>query len=305
MKPRRCNRSPFLLLAAAILLCSTIAGASESSPPNVLELARRIDVLEARLSDLETQVGSLKQEKRTVARSLDLQRQENAALKSQLASLPGSMTGRAAAAEKNPALEDRPDHPTWAGVRAGYQGFPFGQKEGGFYYGAFVGHRLIDHREGMPYGDLDFEFGAGVARSGNDQVTVNSSAAGGRVNVELRQRMISIWPDLKYQLNPLTSWGFSPYVTGGPGIWIDIIETPPLTGALQYPPPGIAARKLPVTEGASLFEGGQGGAGFELSLARTGIRLLQPMHLGFDYRYSAWTTGQRFSTYSMLLTYGE
>ena len=32
-------------------------------------------------------------------------------------------------------------------------------------------------------------------------------------------------------------------------------------------------------------------------------KILERMKVGFDYRYSAWTTGQRFNTYSLLVTY--
>jgi hypothetical protein len=94
-------------------------------------------------------------------------------------------------------------------------------------------------------------------------------------------------------------------LTGGPGIWVDIIETPPLVGGLQFPAPELGARKIPATAGASLFEGAQGGAGFEFNLARLGPRVFERMKLGFDYRYAAWTTGQRFSTYSLLLSYND
>ena len=97
----------------------------------------------------------------------------------------------------------------------------------------------------MPHGDLDFELGAGIAASGNDQVTVTSSIAG-RQNVEFRQRMISIWPDLKYRMDFFNQYGLFPYVTGGPGIWIDIIETPPLVGGIQFGTHQLAERKTSI-----------------------------------------------------------
>ncbi len=117
--------------------------------------------------------------------------------------------------------------------------------------------------------------------------------------------MISVWPDLKYRFNLWKSYGFAPYLTGGPGIWVDIIETPPLLGGLQFPTQELGARKLPTIAGADLFEGAQGGAGFEFSLARLNPTVFERMKLGFDYRYSAWTSGQRFSTYSLLLSYRD
>ena len=129
---------------------------------------------------------------------------------------------------------------------------------------------------------------------------------GAPTKVDFRQRMISIWPDLKYRYNRWKSYGFTPYLTRGPGIWVDIIETPPLVGGLQFPTNELAKLKLPATEGAGLFDGAQGGAGFEFSLARLNPHpVFERMKLGFDYRYAAWTTGQKFSTYSLLLSYRD
>jgi hypothetical protein len=79
----------------------------------------------------------------------------------------------------------------------------------------------------------------------------------------------------------------------------------PCSSARPIPPRALAARKLPVDAAANLYEGGQGGGGLEYSLARTGVRLLERVNLGFDYRYSAWTTGERFATYSFSLSASE
>lgn len=286
----------------SFLIASMIA-ASPAAASDADRLAARLDALESRVSGLEARVGTLTQEKEDALRALDRQKRENVALKSSLAARP-ALPQPAPGVQADPG-PDLFSHSTWAGVRAGYQGFPFKQKRGAFFYGAYLEHRFLDREEGMPYGDLDLEFGAGVALSGSDHVLVNSAVAGGPVTVEFRQRMISIWPALKYRLDALNAYGISPYLTGGPGVWVDIIETPPLVGGLQFPTQELAARKLPAAEGASLFEGGQGGAGVEFSLARSRVPVLERMKLGFDYRYSAWTTGQRFNTYSMLLSYSD
>lgn len=275
-----------------------VAGADR---PSLDKLISRLDALEARVNGLEARVATLTNEKETALRELGDQRKENAELKT---ALSARTAGTVLAAVNDPG-DDRPRHPISAGFRAGYTGFPFGQKEGGFFYGLLLDRRLIDRREGMPYGDLDLELGASVARSGSDQVLVHSSVAGGPVTVDFRQRMISIWPGLKYRLDSLDAYGVYPYLTGGPGVWVDIIETPPLVGGLQFPTQELAARKIPRTEGASLFEGAQGGAGVEFSLAHARVPVLNRMTLGFDYRYSAWTTGQRFSAYSMTFSYRD
>jgi hypothetical protein len=275
--------------------------ASDAAGEQTIE---RLNRLESRMTELESQVATLKRENIEAQQSLKNQQAANAALKSQLARQPDYSKVQPVQDDPAAAGDDRKHRDlisNW-GVRAGYQGFPFGQKEGGFFYGLFVDSPLIHHEDGMPGGDLDLEVGGGVAFSGSDQVTVRSAVVGARTNVEFRQRMVSIWPGLKYSFDFWQNYGLSPYLTAGPGVWVDIIETPPLVGGLQFPTKQLNARKLPVIAGASLFEGAQGGAGFDFKLP-TENPILERMKVGFDYRYSAWTTGQRFNTYSLLLTY--
>ena len=297
-------------LGVALAIVSSIwmtAGASAND--NVSNLAgeqtiERLNRLEGRMTELEGQVATLKREKIETEQSLKNQQEENAALISRLAHRPDYSSVRPVQNDPAAVNDDRRHRDlisNW-GVRAGYQGFPFGQKEGGFFYGLFVDSPLIHNKDGMPGGDLDLEVGGGLAFSGDDQVTVHSSVVGANTNVEFRQRMISIWPGVKYSLDFWKNYGIRPYVTAGPGIWVDIIETPPLVGGLQFPTRQLGARKLPAIAGASVFEGAQGGAGFDFKLP-TENPILDRMKVGFDYRYSAWTTGQRFNTYSLLLTY--
>ncbi len=271
------------------------------------QILERMDRLEHRVTDLEARVVSLTRENRQAQESLLRQQQTDASLKAQLAHQTASKPVITASGEELDPRDERRRHDLISsyGVRAGYQGFPFGQREGGFFYGLFLDHLLVAQTEGMPAGDLDFELDASVAHSGNDEVIVNSSVVGEPTEVDFRQRMISFWPSLKYRYAGWQSYGFAPYLTGGPGLWVDIIETPPLVGGLQFPTQELGGRRLPATAGASLFEGAQGGAGFEFSLARLGHPMFERMKLGFDYRYAAWTTGQRFSTYSLLLSYRD
>jgi hypothetical protein len=274
------------------------------------KLVERMDRLENRVTSLEMQVVTLQREKNQAQESLKRQQDAYAALKAQRTREVAEVDNPSPDSPPDPAIDPREGHRrhdliSSYGVRAGYQGFPFGQREGGFFYGFFLDHLLVQQSEGMPAGDLDLEIGAGVARSGNDEIVVNSTVVGEPTKVDFRQRMISVWPGLKYRYDRWKSYGLMPYLTGGPGIWVDIIETPPLVGGLQFPTAELGGRKIPATAGASLFEGAQGGAGFEFSFARFKSPIFQRMKLGFDYRYAAWTTGQRFSTYSLLLSYRE
>jgi hypothetical protein len=233
---------------------------------------------------------------------LQRQERENLALKSRMED-PETPANQAQPSASDTNRAPRAPLISSYGVRAGYQGFPFGQREGGYFYGIFLDHAIANEGDGVPLGDLDVELGANVAFSGTDQVLVHSTVVGAPQEVGFRQRMFSFWPDLKYKLNVLNRYGLSPYVTAGPGIWADIIETPPLVGGLQFPTKELAARKLPVIAGADLYEGAQGGAGAEMNFSRFDVPILNRMKIGFDYRYSAWTAGQRFNTFSLLFSY--
>ena len=301
------RRPAVVLVIVSSILMAMLSSASASdnlsnatSEPTIDRLNR----LESRMTELEGQVATLKRENMEAQEKLKGQQEANAVLKSQLAHQPDYSSVQPVHEDPAVARDDRRHRDlisNW-GVRAGYQGFPFGQKEGGFFYGLFVDSPLMHHDDGMPGGDLDLEVAGGVSFSGSDQVTVHSSVVGANKNVEFRQRMISIWPGLKYSLDFWKNYGLTPYITAGPGVWVDIIETPPLVGGLQFPTKQLGARKLPAIAGASLFEGAQGGAGFDFKLP-TENPILERMKVGFDYRYSAWTTGQRFNTYSLLVTY--
>ncbi len=303
----------FLFSCALAALPASIASAGPSAPDQVpgaaadAALADRVGRLEARLQEVESEVDRLKHEKQEVENELDRQRAEAAA--------PKSMQPVASSASSRPsgmgsAADDRSGltiPSSVVGTRLGYQGFPFKQKEGGFFYSFFFDRRLrgeTDETAELPFGDLDFEIAVGVGRSGTDHVEATSMTLLQTVKVEYRQNMLSAMPSLKYYLNHWAPYGIRPYVVGGPGIWADIIESPPLFIGQNPPAPQFAIRKLPVDASAGLFEGGQGGVGLDFSLARTGVPILERIQVGFDYRYSAWTSGQRFSTYGFSLSTG-
>jgi len=299
-----------LFSCALVALPASAASAGPSAPdqgpgaPADAALSDRVSRLEARLQEVESEVERLKHEKQEVQIELDQQRADAAAPKSRqpAASLAsGRPSAMQSAADDQSALTI----PSSAvGTRLGYQGFPFKQKEGGFFYSFFFDRRLRGETEGLPFCDLDFEVAVGVGRSGTDHLEATSLALLQTVKVQYQQTMLSAMPSLKYYVNQWAPYGIRPYLVGGPGIWADIIESPPLFIGQTPPASQFASRKLPVDASAGLFEGGQGGAGLDFSLARTGVPILERLHVGFDYRYSAWTSGQRFSTYGLSLFTG-
>src|SRR5208282_1456345 len=203
---------------------SVVASANENIPntsPDLTatKLIERLGRLENRLADLEGQVATLQHEKMEAQENLKRQQEADAALQSQMAHQTASATVHSPPDEATDPREDRPRHDlvsSW-GVRAGYQGFPFGQKEGGFFCGIFLDHELVQQREGMPEGDLDLELGAGVAWSGNDEVTVKSAVVGAPTNVELRQSNDLYLARSEISFKPLEVLRFRALSDGGPG----------------------------------------------------------------------------------------
>ncbi len=295
------------LCALALLLSAPAAGAAEPAANSAPSLSARMDRLEARLREVEDQVTQLRREKQAVQAQLDRQKQQDAALKARLdpavTSAAASVTAQARAASDERRVPETPDS-QW-GTRVGSQDFPYMQRHGGFFYSFYFDHALAREAEDIPLGDLDAEIAVGIARSGTDHVGDFSDVLFQKFNLDYRQTMLSGWIGMKYQLNRWARWGLRPYVIGGPGIWGDVIESAPAFIGQSLPSKVLQLRKLPVDAAANLYEGGQGGAGFELNLARTGVPLLRRVNIGFDYRYSAWTTGERFNTYSFSLSANE
>jgi hypothetical protein len=310
---RPVNWRLFLFSCALVALPASVASAGPSVPdqgsgtPADAALSDRVGRLEARLQEVESEVDRLKHEKQEVQNELDQQRADAAAPKS------GQPVASPASSRPSGMQSDTDDRSTLTipssavGTRLGYQGFPFKQKEGGFFYSFFFDRRLrgeTDETGKLPSGDLDFEVAVGVGRSGTDHLEATSLALLQTVKVQYQQTMLSAMPSLKYYVNEWAPYGIRPYLVGGPGIWADIVESPPLFIGQTPPARQFASRKLPVDASAGLFEGGQGGAGLDFSLARTRVPVLERFHVGFDYRYSAWTSGQRFSTYGVSLFTG-
>jgi hypothetical protein len=290
-------------LLASVPSAAQQAGNRATTGPDAASLSQRVDRLEAQLKEVENQMAELQREKQAVQQDLDHQKQEAAATAQPMTA---SYRYRGPQARGNSDLPSSFSPPgTLWGARVGYQDFPFRQQQGGFYYGFFVDHRLFSEEEGIPGGDLSTEITVGIGRSGVDRIGDESTVLLEKAQINYRQTMLSGWIGMKYHLNYWAPYGFRPYVVAGPGIWGDVAESPPLFIGQSLPSTALSSRNLPVVASADLFEGGQGGAGFEFSLARTRLPIIERANIGFDYRYSAWTTGERFGTYSFSLSAGE
>jgi hypothetical protein len=290
-------------------MAAAAAGAPQAggapSAPGQAALAARLDRLEARLMEVEGEVAELRHEKLAVEQELEAQKRETAALKEARVPQAASSVSFLSPPGKAPEVDPPPPLPdTYWGAQFGYQGFPFAQRGGGYSYGFYLDHLLLPRGE-QSFGDLDVNVGLGVAKSGSEHFDVFSVLLGQTERIEFRQTILSLTPGLKYYFNSLAPWGVRPYIVGGPGIWADIIESPPVFIGQALPSGGFVGRNLPVDAAADVFEGAQGGAGVILSLARTRVPILELMNLGFDYRYTAWTTGQRYNSYALSLSVSQ
>lgn len=276
------------------------------------ELADRLGSVEGRVRQLETERAQHQRQMEKTSADLAQERANVVALRQQLqaASTTASET-RSGLSKAEAAMSDlkvrSPGAPsTQWGARFGWQGFPFKQRNnGGFFYGVFVDHRLLAETDGVPFGDLDGEIMIAYGKSEvEDNVKVTTALLGPQ-KVQFRQHQVSVLAGGRYFLNLWKKdWGFRPYITGGPGIWVNVVNSPPLLVGQIPHPPEFSAKKLSVPGTAEAFGGGYVGAGWTYSLAGTDLPIVSRLQVGFDYRYNMFATGQRFSMYSFSIAAG-
>src|SRR5690242_14953100 len=201
---------------AAVLMLSlivsagagTASGQERPSPATDASTIGELHHLADRQRVLEERVDRLEREKAENEKQLAQERATVARLQASASAIPFIPNEVAEVGLESPGVPT-----TEWGSRLGYQGFPFGQRQGGFYYSVYVDHRLLGMDVGgLRYGDLSGEVAIGLGKSGSDHITVTSDLMGGRkINAEYRQTMLSVWPTLKYSMLLLKPYGLRPY----------------------------------------------------------------------------------------------
>jgi len=269
-------------------------------------------VLEARLELLEKENHLLEQQNRAIQDQLSAQKAEIDALRQQVEKTAQPVAGlqqdvprlqqRVASVEKKQARL-----PLEVGFRTGWSESPY-KMPGGFFYSAFLNHRLLDHEDGIPGGFVSGELMAGVTL-GNHAVTSANLAsilipALGPQSTLLDT--VEIEPTVQYHADlalfglDRLSW-VKPYLLAGPAMYIDLLTTPVV---VKGDMPGERFRHTD----ADFQGGGTLGLGTELSLSPLNVPPIQGIldrsFVGAEWRYNQLGNGEGFNQYTGLVAFG-
>lgn len=304
-------------VAAIAIALVVLMGTALSAKADGVDTGSRVSrgkasqrALEKRIEQLEEQNRALENQNRTIQSELSAQKQAIESLKQQLqtsAQPVANLQAQVPQIQKQVAdLQKRQsDLPFEVGFRTGWGESPYSMP-GGFFYSAFLNHRLLTQEDGIPGGFVSGELMAGVIM-GNHAVTAANLAntlLGGSSSTWINT--VEIQPTVQYHLDP-ASVGlkplsfFKPYVLAGPSMWISLLSTPVVVKGSQ---PGRRFRH----EDADFQGGGVYGMGFELSLSGLQIGAIQSIldksFVGAEWRYNNMANGESFQQYSGSVSFG-
>ncbi len=284
-------------LAALALACGpgrALAASADAASRRAME--KRIELLERQNQMLEQQSRAVQEQLSTQKAQIDALRQEVTGSVQPVAQLQQEMPKVKQQVAK---IEERQSAlPFEVGFRTGWAESPYSMP-GGFFYSAYLNHRLLDAEDGIPDGLVSGELMAGA-------VLGNHAVTGANLVGELTASTESSWldtieiqPTVQYHLEPV-EW-FKPYVLAGPGMWINLLSTPIVVGGKQ---PGVSFRHYD----ADFQGGGVFGAGFELPLAALSVPAIQGIlnksHLGAEWRFNEFANGEVFNQYAGSVAFG-
>jgi hypothetical protein len=265
--------------------------------------------MEARLEALERQNQMLEEQNRAIQGQLSSQKGEIDALKSQLQATAQPI---ASLQQEVPRLREQVvdvkraqvDLPFEVGFRTGWSESPY-DMPGGFFYSAYLNHRLLSPEDGIPGGFISGELMAGLTQGNH---VVNSGNLGSIVLGKTASAWIDtveIQPTVQYHLDPALV-GFpqlamiKPYVLAGPGMWINLMRTQIVVKS----GPGSGYRHYD----ADVQGGGVFGLGTEMTLGMVHLDTIQGIldktFVGAEWRYNQFGNGQAFQQYTGSLGFG-
>jgi hypothetical protein len=265
--------------------------------------------MEARLEALERQNQLLEEQNRAIQGQLSAQKSQIDSLKQQI---QGTTQPVATLQQKVPALKQQVeavklaqiDLPFSVGFRTGWSESPY-DMPGGFFYGAYLNHRLLSPEDGIPGGFVSGELMAGLTQGNH---VVNSGNLGSIVtgkNASAWLDTVQIQPTVQYHLDPALI-GFpqlasvKPYVLAGPAMWINLMSTQLVVKS----GPGSGYRHYD----ADVQGGGVFGLGTEMTLGMLRLepvqRILDKTFVGAEWRYNQFGNGQAFQQYTGSVGFG-
>ncbi len=291
-------------LAALALVCGPgRALAAGADAPSRHAMEKRIELLEKENQMLELQNRVIQEQLGAQKTQIDALRQEVHGSVQPVAQLQQEMPK---VRQQMAKIEERQsDLPFEVGFRTGWAESPY-DMPGGFFYGAYLNHRLLTVEDGIPGGFVSGELMAGVVL-GNHVVTganLYGTLTGSSESSWLDT--IEIQPTVQYHLEPAAlgypeiEW-FKPYVLAGPGMWINLLSTPIVAKGAQ---PGEKFRHYD----ADFQGGGVFGLGYELALSALKVpaiqRILNKSYLGAEWRYNEFANGEGFNQYTGSVAFG-
>ena len=290
-----------ILIATGFAALALACGPGRALAASADAASRR--AMEKRIELLEKQNQMLEQQNHAVQDQLSAQKAQIDALRREV---EGSVQPVAQLQQEMPEVrqqvakieERQSDLPFEVGFRTGWAESPY-DMPGGFFYSAYLNHRLLDAEDGIPGGFVSGELMAGV-------VLGNHAVTGANLYGVLTHSAQSSWldtieiqPTVQYHLEP-AEW-IKPYVLAGPGMWINLLSTPIVVGSKQ------AGERFRHYD-ADFQGGGVYGLGFEIPLSALKVaaiqRILNKSHIGAEWRYNEFANGEAFNQYTGSVAFG-
>ena len=260
------------------------------------QLQEQNRALEGQNRAIQDQLNTQKQEIDTLMRQMQATAQPVATLQQQVPQMQQELSD---VAKKQRSV------PLEVGFRTGWSESPYGMP-GGFYYAAFLNHRLLSHEDGIPGGFLSGEMLVGWTQGNHVNTTANLASQLIGPPFSTWVYTLSLQPTVQYHLDPAL-WGmeslaaFKPYVLAGPAMYINLISTPIV---VKNGNPGEGIRHYD----ADPQGGGVWGLGFELGLSALKAPpiqgILDKSFVGGEWRFNQYGNGQGYSQYTGSISFG-
>jgi uncharacterized protein YoxC len=270
------------------------------------QLQQKIDDLEERNQTLEIQNHSIQDQLNTQRQEIDALKnqvqataQPVAAMQQQMQQIPEMQAALSDVSKKQRSI------PLEVGFRTGWSESPYGMP-GGFYYAAYLNHRLLTHEDGIPGGFLSGEMLVGWTQGNHVNTNANLLSQLGHPPFSSWLYTLSLQPTVQYHLDPallgLASLeAFKPYALAGPAMYINMLSTPVV---VKNGNPGAGYRHYD----ADVQGGGVFGTGFELSLSTLRAPQIQGIlnktFVGAEWRYNQYGNGQGYNQYTGSIAFG-
>lgn len=302
----------FLPAIAAAIALSAIAPARAADTPRGRVASQQ--ELQRRIIQLEQQNRALEVQNRSIQEQLNNQRREIEGLARRM---QGTAQPVATLQQQVPQLQQKLDDvaksterkegsvPLEVGFRTGWSESPYGMP-GGFYYGAFLNHRLLTNEDGIPGGFIAGEMLVGWTQGNHALTNANlvSQLTGTPANTWMYT--LSLQPTVQYHLDPAligleSLAAFKPYALAGPSMFINLMSTPLV---VKKGKPGNGYRHYD----ADVQGGGVFGLGFEIGLSILKLpaiqRILDKSFVGAEWRYNQYANGEGYNQYAGSISFG-